>query len=558
MVTHKDRLVVLSFMTSPYQNTSWPDKYNGHNNRNHIDDPFGDDDIDGDLIYEKTHLIEKFHTDVDDDGDMYEKLEIELPTTTKTASLGFALAPPTSTTTTTTGKGANASPAKHLPTTTTTTQTLTSTTTENNTKKHKTGTGNRHTNNAKNNGKKHNGKHHEQQRNHQHKESSEIEDDDSLLVWTDQVLATGRRDNNNNNQRKGADVNDKLELASNANVDFDRMVSTVFEQTQSTVRATRPTSSIIQMGGRTPTRNGGSDSDIHIVKPKKPMDTQFGGVGTPATDSKIIEIKPSGGKKVRRFLNEREINASAELSEFYNVGEATVVIQPAALIGAVPMNITVTSVQLPGIAGCLQRILGVDREMDMAAWSRPPSLEFINFVVAVMVWSARYPAVFWGTSKAFAVVFSFQMITNGFEILLGFAGVSVLYKLQIVGQAMPLQAPALLLNAVVTISLFLLSTVLIISSSLIVYLYGHGRLSARIRDRRIISTKSGDSWAYFAHCASLCFVLALAVVKAPLMHDLSATYRGSLDGAVLVAGKFLQAIFISIEIGNSCRKSIIF
>uniref|UniRef100_A0A182T1A3 Uncharacterized protein n=1 Tax=Anopheles maculatus TaxID=74869 RepID=A0A182T1A3_9DIPT len=51
----------------------------------------------------------------------------------------------------------------------------------------------------------------------------------------------------------------------------------------------------------------------------------------------------------------------------------------------------------------------------------------------------------------------------------------------------------------------------------------------------ITAKHSADVWAYFAHCSSLCFVLALAVVKAPLMHDLSATYRGSLDGAVLAA-----------------------
>lgn len=68
-------------------------------------------------------------------------------------------------------------------------------------------------------------------------------------------------------------------------------------------------------------------------------------------------------------------------------------------------------------------------------------------------------------------------------------------------------------------------------------MYGHGRLSSRMRDRRMISTKTGDTWAYFAHCASLCFILALAVVKAPLMHDFSAIYRGSLDGAVLAGGK---------------------
>lgn len=72
---------------------------------------------------------------------------------------------------------------------------------------------------------------------------------------------------------------------------------------------------------------------------------------------------------------------------------------------------------------------------------------------------------------------------------------------------------------------------------MILYLYGHGRLTIVMRDRRMITIK-GDVWSYFAHCASFCFVLAVAVVKAPIMHDLSATYKGSLDGAVLAAGKF--------------------
>lgn len=82
---------------------------------------------------------------------------------------------------------------------------------------------------------------------------------------------------------------------------------------------------------------------------------------------------------------------------------------------------------------------------------------------------------------------------------------------------------------------------------MILYLYGHGRLSSRMRDRRMISTKAGDTWAYFAHCASLCFILALAVVKAPLMHDFSAIYRGSLDGAVLAAGKCHNLYFSTLE-----------
>lgn len=97
----------------------------------------------------------------------------------------------------------------------------------------------------------------------------------------------------------------------------------------------------------------------------------------------------------------------------------------------------------------------------------------------------------------------------------------------------------MLLNSGVTLALFLLAVMLIIASSMILYLYGHNRLAGVIRDRRLITMKGGDGWSYFAHCASFCFVLALAVVKAPIMHDLSATYRGCLDGAVLAAGNFI-------------------
>lgn len=68
-----------------------------------------------------------------------------------------------------------------------------------------------------------------------------------------------------------------------------------------------------------------------------------------------------------------------------------------------------------------------------------PSYEFMNFVVALIVWSSRYPSVYWNTSKAFSLIFSIQMIVNAIDSLLVYAGVSVIYKLQVVGQKLPLQ-----------------------------------------------------------------------------------------------------------------------
>jgi len=156
---------------------------------------------------------------------------------------------------------------------------------------------------------------------------------------------------------------------------------------------------------------------------------------------------------------------------------------------------------------------------------------------ALLVWSVRYPAVFWNTSKAFACVFSLQMVVAALDIILGYVGVSNLYKLQIYAEAMPVHQPGLILNAVVTLALYLLATALVVASSMVMYLYGHGRLATRMRDRSIITLKSHQTWIYFAHCASLCFVLALAVVKAPLLNDLSATYKNNLHCPTFLAGK---------------------
>ncbi|XP_040173552.1 protein tincar [Anopheles arabiensis] len=312
---------------------------------------------------------------------------------------------------------------------------------------------------------------------------------------------------------------------------------------------------------KTSTTTTAKDSDIHILKPVNLPENII--PSTPVTtNSKIIEIKPkvagaspgvpakSGtvSRKSKRSepdsfssesLESIESIPSVDEDEFIIKDEHGMEIKPAFLIGAAPGNLTLHPMQLSGFPALLAKLFGspIDRQFSAkAAWGTVPSMEFVNLAIALAVWAVRYPSVFWHTSKSFACLFSLQMIANGADILLSFAGASVLYKLQTLGQALPLQAPALILNGTVTIALAILALILTIASSLVLYLYGHGKLAARVRDRRMITAKqSADVWAYFAHCSSLCFVLALAVVKAPLMHDLCATYRGSLDGAVLAA-----------------------
>ncbi|XP_014766127.2 protein tincar isoform X1 [Drosophila ananassae] len=303
------------------------------------------------------------------------------------------------------------------------------------------------------------------------------------------------------------------------------------------------------------------DSSIHRVRPEFLPEIPIPSTPVSASNSKIIAIKP---KNQKRRISKRA--AGVEIEPEYLLGDATInssefvaksnedepeetedfemeegdfqavpALTPSPGASAPGKGSGQDYVRLDGFAGMLQLFFGIDKPIDVAIFSQPPSAEFVNLLCALLVWSVRYPAVFWNTSKAFACIFSLQMIVAALDIILGYVGVSNLYKLQIYAEAMPVHQPGLILNAVVTLALYLLSTALVVASSMVMYLYGHGRLATRMRDRSIITLKSNQTWIYFAHCASLCFVLALAVVKAPLLNDLSATYKNNLHCPTFLA-----------------------
>ncbi|KAH8375985.1 hypothetical protein KR009_003444, partial [Drosophila setifemur] len=305
------------------------------------------------------------------------------------------------------------------------------------------------------------------------------------------------------------------------------------------------------------------DSNIHRVRPEVLPEIAIPSTPVSTSNSKIIAIKPKNQKRriskratgveiePEYLLGDAAINSSEfvaksneeepEEGEDFELEDgdfqAVTAITPAPAPSAPPSKGSAGQdyVRLDGFAGMLQLFFGIDKPIDVAIFSQPPSAEFVNLLCALLVWSVRYPAVFWNTSKAFACIFSLQMVVAALDIILGYVGVSNLYKLQIYAEAMPVHQPGLILNAVVTLALYLLATALVLASSMVMYLYGHGRLATRMRDRSIITLKSHQTWIYFAHCASLCFVLALAVVKAPLLNDLSATYKNNLHCPTFLA-----------------------
>uniref|UniRef100_A0A1B6EGG5 Protein tincar n=1 Tax=Clastoptera arizonana TaxID=38151 RepID=A0A1B6EGG5_9HEMI len=188
---------------------------------------------------------------------------------------------------------------------------------------------------------------------------------------------------------------------------------------------------------------------------------------------------------------------------------------------------------------------------DETQWGHS-STELFNYILALVVYSVRYPAVFWSTNKYFGILFSLQLLFNSLQNLVMYAGVCVLYKIHVIGPAEALSTlhskiglsfgipQNFLLNRNVTLALFILSSVLVFNSSLVLYLYGYGRLNAflnRERARRVISlqeSSAGKGWSYFTHCAALCVLVAIAVCQAPILFDCTVVYRKSLNTAVLI------------------------
>ncbi|PSN54783.1 hypothetical protein C0J52_02015 [Blattella germanica] len=204
-----------------------------------------------------------------------------------------------------------------------------------------------------------------------------------------------------------------------------------------------------------------------------------------------------------------------------------------------------SAVALPvSAAGPNHNVTGIE------AYEGPVSPEFLNYGLALLVYAVRYPAVFWNTNKGFAALFSMQLLANGLQSLLSFAGICVLYRVQVLGAAEALPLPPqqpFLLNAHVSLALFVLSSGLVLASSLVLYLYGYGRFNAFLRTERerkvvVLGSTGAGGWGYFTHCAALCVLLALAVCHTPLLYDYTLVYRGSLDGAILatVVGAILH------------------
>lgn len=348
MVPHRDRLVILSFTTSPHQNNSIQDE---HYYKTHRRPSPPDDD--------NEHLIEKVHPMSFDDNEYSFETHEKLMESDRAPATTFA--PITSTI-----KEAHDA-NKVFPTTTYYQQP-----TEPIFVDSPSGSGPYVGANGNGNGRRQNGK---------------------MRNRTNSTPNTGRPGG-----RKASASNKNKNAAARRGDDGEFGKSAPKKYPKADVSDELQPDNEFESSTNRKGSTGGRDSNIHIVKP---VDGPYIPSTPYSTDSKIIEIKPStsmrsakrnkrsaGGPIETRMrietdgaddefgdasdevLREPRIYVNLDSDEHYSESEEQAIrptmmsdAHAAALIDAVPVNVTAASKQLDGLAACLQHYLNADREI---------------------------------------------------------------------------------------------------------------------------------------------------------------------------------------------------
>ena len=133
----------------------------------------------------------------------------------------------------------------------------------------------------------------------------------------------------------------------------------------------------------------------------------------------------------------------------------------------------------------------------------PCSPEYINYILALLVFAVRYPSVFWKTNKGIAFLFSVQLIGNGIQNLVAFSAISIMYKVHMMGPENVLHKyEPFLLNTPISMLLYLLSCIIVTASSAVIYMYGYQKFMAFIqteKEKQTIVLAEGKTslWMYF-------------------------------------------------------------
>lgn len=167
------------------------------------------------------------------------------------------------------------------------------------------------------------------------------------------------------------------------------------------------------------------------------------------------------------------------------------------------------------------------------------SLEFLNFIGALLVLTIRYPSVFWRTNKCFSLLFSAHLLLNLLQSVIAYAAFQVAFKIFVCDPTHLLIRfrDSSSLNVVQLTIIFFLYLLVLHLSSMAVHVYG----IQKYREYRYARTKflqskyeSKSYYSYLSYILAMIFFLLLSLLVGPLFFEFVIIYCGSLSICALL------------------------
>jgi len=127
------------------------------------------------------------------------------------------------------------------------------------------------------------------------------------------------------------------------------------------------------------------------------------------------------------------------------------------------------------------------------------SLEFINYAIALFIYSMRYAQVFWECHKPFSIVFGLQQIFSTVHTLISLCTFAILYKVHITNAYGDSQSTIpFLLDGYITLLLHAITSTILFLSSNVLYHLGFIKFTSFVQEkvRKLHVTKTNESSAY--------------------------------------------------------------
>jgi len=177
------------------------------------------------------------------------------------------------------------------------------------------------------------------------------------------------------------------------------------------------------------------------------------------------------------------------------------------------------------------------------------SLEFFNYIFALVLFSIVYPSTFWQASRAFSFTFSLHLIIHTISAIFSFLAFRILYRIHNLnvpflveknGASNYREYTTFWLDKYLLLAVYLVTVTLSFMSSTVVYGYGYNKFCLSLWLQNSRSRMRGQKTykicceGYCPHICAIIMLVLMVAARSPLLYDQMTAYQHGLKPILLV------------------------